>query len=95
MAQSQWTSSKQLVQNDYKVFFTTIQNGSFLTKIYSKKIRNSSDVCYEYKNVISLEEVDSLYATIRCWWYSLGATNEVGLQEFNNWLSFWDFHVKH
>jgi hypothetical protein len=51
-------------------------------------------LCYEYKNVISLEEVNLKYATIHYWWYSLGATNEVGLQELENWLCFLYFCVK-
>jgi hypothetical protein len=38
MAQSQWTCLKQLVQNDQEVLL----NGSFFTKISSKKNRNSS-----------------------------------------------------
>jgi hypothetical protein len=42
MAQSQWIGSKWLVQNDYEVFLTLVQNGSFFTKISNKKNRNSS-----------------------------------------------------
>jgi hypothetical protein len=34
------------------------------------------------------------YATIHCWWYSLGANNEVEFQELENWFKFWHFHVK-
>ncbi len=38
-------------------------------------------LCYKYKNATSLEEKNVQYAPIQCWWYSLGATHEVGLFE--------------
>jgi hypothetical protein len=63
MTQSQWTSSKRLVQNDLKVFFMPVQNGSFFTKISSKNIRNSSSEFnnpFKYKCEIS----QKLYASI-------------------------------
>jgi hypothetical protein len=51
-------------------------------------------LCYEYKNVISLEEVDVQYVVIHYWWYSLTTTNEARLQLLENWLNFWHFHVR-
>jgi len=45
-------------------------------------------LCYEYKNVISLEEIDVQYVVIRCWWYSSMTTNEARLQLLENWLNF-------
>jgi hypothetical protein len=41
-------------------------------------------LCYEYKNASSLEEVVAHYAAICSWWYSLGLTNVIGLQELEN-----------
>jgi hypothetical protein len=28
------------------------------------------------------------------WWHSLGAVDEDGLQELENWFNFWHFHVR-
>jgi hypothetical protein len=41
-----------------------------------------------------LEEVDVLYATIHCWWYSSRAVDEAQLPKLENWFSFWYIHVK-
>ncbi len=57
MAQSQWTSSKQLVQNERKIFLTFVQNGSFLTHFQYKKIRNSSSVICRLINLAWRSEV--------------------------------------
>jgi hypothetical protein len=51
-------------------------------------------LCYEYKNAISLEEVNAWYAIFHYWKYSLGAAYEVGLQELENLFEFWHFHEK-
>jgi hypothetical protein len=51
-------------------------------------------LCYEYKNAISLEEIDVWYATIHCLLYSLGVANEARFQELENWFNFWHFHVR-
>ncbi len=41
-------------------------------------------LCYDYKNVVSLENVYACYAVIWWWWYSIRATNVVGLQKLEN-----------
>ncbi len=46
--------------------------------------RKNRTLWYEYKNAISLEEIDVRYTIIQCWWYSLGVTNQVGLHELDN-----------
>jgi hypothetical protein len=65
------------------------------TKHIKPKLREKHRLlCYEYKNAISLEAADAWYVTIQCWWYSLGAVDEVGFQELENLLNFWHFCVK-
>jgi len=46
--------------------------------------RKNRTLWYEYKNAISLEEIDVRYTIIQCWWYFLGVTNQVGLHELDN-----------
>jgi hypothetical protein len=36
-------------------------------------------LCYEYKNAISLEEVNVWCTIIHCWWYSSDVDDEAGL----------------
>jgi hypothetical protein len=43
-------------------------------------------LCYEYKNATSLEEANACYATICCWWYSLGVVDAI-------WLEEWRFNL--
>jgi len=45
-------------------------------------------LCYVYKNVTSLEEVNGWFVAIQCWWYSFRATHGVGLQELEDWFIF-------
>jgi len=45
-------------------------------------------LCYEYRNVISLEEANAQYVIIYCWWYSSGVIDEVRLQKLENWFPF-------
>jgi hypothetical protein len=45
-------------------------------------------LCHEYTNEKSFMEANGLYVTIRCWWFSLGATFEASVHELANWLSF-------
>ncbi len=33
-------------------------------------------LCFEYKNVTSLEDANVWYVAIQCWWYSFGAISE-------------------
>jgi hypothetical protein len=50
----------------------------------ARDAKKKGTLCYECKNAISLEEANAWYATIQCWWYYSGSTNEVGLQELEN-----------
>ncbi len=51
-------------------------------------------LCYEYNNARSLEEVDLRYVAIYSWWYSSRIVGKGAIQEFNNQLNFWHFHVR-
>jgi hypothetical protein len=57
-------------------------------------VKKNRKLCYEYKNAISLEEVDVRYVTIQCWWYFSRAIDETGFQDLENWFSFFHFHVR-
>jgi len=46
------------------------------------------------RNAKSLVEVNGLYVTIYCWWFSLGAISKASVHELANWLIFWHFCVK-
>jgi hypothetical protein len=62
---------------------------SLNTLVNQAKVANKHrSLCYEYKSAISLEEANVRYATIHYWWYSSWTSNEVGLQELENWLNF-------
>jgi hypothetical protein len=45
-------------------------------------------LCYEYKNATFLEKANVHYATICSWWYSLGVTDVIGLEEWRINLFF-------
>jgi hypothetical protein len=49
---------------------------------------NTKTLCYDYKNAMSLEEIDLWYATTQFWWYSSGVASEGAIYELNNWLGF-------
>jgi hypothetical protein len=54
----------------------------------SKLQEQHEALCFEYKNAISLEEVDVPYARIWSWWYSSKVVAEGAIHKFNNWLGF-------
>jgi hypothetical protein len=51
-------------------------------------------LCYEYNNVVYLEEANAQYETIHYWWYSLGVDDQARFHELENWFNFWHFHDK-
>jgi hypothetical protein len=70
-----------------------------LDKITQKHIRPSlqhehKQLCKDYKDAKSLEDVDIKYHVIRAWWLSSGATTEEGMYSLSEWLGFWHYRYR-
>ena len=50
-------------------------------------------LCLQYRNAISMDEVETRYLAIRAWWSSSEATLEIGLKHLELWLAFWHFGI--
>jgi hypothetical protein len=87
---NQWLTKNEFIFSIIINPWTNTQNNRS-NQSCEKKHRT---LCYEYKNAISLEEVDVQYVTIYYWWYFSMAVHEVGLQKLEYWLNFWHFHVR-
>ena len=51
-------------------------------------------LCLQYRNAISMDEVETRYLAIRAWWSSSEATSEIGLKHLELWLAFWHFRYR-
>ena len=45
-------------------------------------------LCKQYKNALSMEDVEIWYFAIKAWWLSSGVTTTEGLHRLELWLSF-------
>lgn len=61
-----------------------------ITQIYIRPSleHQYKQLCKEYKDARSKEDVDVKYHIIHAWWLSLGATIEDGMSTLLKWLGF-------
>lgn len=51
-------------------------------------------LCKQYKDAKTMGEANTLFQTIRAWWYSSGAASEDSMRALEDWFAFWHFRYR-